>query len=435
MDHHGYASLLRYPGYREVLVSQSLGALNDNVLRIVVSLYAISPAIDAADRSMWIALCGIAFIAPFLFFAGHAGRLSDTYEKRSVMIGAKIAELLIVSAALLAFAFESLPAMIVVLFLMAMQSAYFSPARYGILPELVGPAALGLANGLGEMAMYVAIVIGMGLGGFLLDIGNGGVVPIGAAIIGIAGLGLAAALQVPTSSVTDGSGRCKDNAAAAPAVRDGLRHGLRLLRRSPALAAGVAGMSLFWFYGALLQVDVLFFATELLRLNQTGVGLMQGTLGLGVAAGALVAGSMICRIAALRLLQGGGVLLAAALALLATGEAGRPAAFMGLFTAGCGGGLFIVPVVTYLQACCEPAVRGRLFAVNNFCNMIGVLVGVGTFWFLNSLAGLSASAILRILAVAVTSTFAAMFLITSIRERRRHALTGAPNFPREERAP
>jgi MFS family permease len=194
-------------------------------------------------------------------------------------------------------------------------------------------------------------------------------------------------------------------------------------------------MSLFWFYGALLQVDVLFFATELLQLDQTGVGLMQGTLGLGVAAGALVAGSMICRIAALRLLQGGGVLLAAALALLATGEASRPAAFMGLFTAGCGGGLFIVPVVTYLQACCEPAVRGRLFAVNNFCNMIGVLVGVGAFWLLNSLAGLSASAILRILAVAVTATFAAMILITSIRERRRHALTGAPNFPREERTP
>ena len=52
--------------------------------------------------------------------------------------------------------------MLVVLFLIATQSAFFSPAKYGIVPEIVPERALSRANGLLEMSTFAAIVLGLG---------------------------------------------------------------------------------------------------------------------------------------------------------------------------------------------------------------------------------------------------------------------------------
>ncbi len=423
----GYASLMLHAGYRAVVATQFLGALNDNILRIVVCLYALSPAIGAEEPSLWIALGGFAFIAPYLLFAGHAGRISDVVPKRSVMIGAKVAELAIMGAAFVAFDQQNLAAMTGVLFLMATQSAYFSPARYSILPEMLAPADLGRANGLGEMSMFAAIVIGMGLGGYLFDIADGAPAYVALPILLIAAIGLVTSVLVPA----DRSHRIGPPTGSAVVAHGGLRHGLRLLRRSPALAAGVAGMSFFWFFGSLLQIDVLFLGAETLGLDQTGIGLLQGTLGLGVGAGGLVAGRMIDRIPMARLAQSGAILLMASLFLVVLAPSGRGAAFAGLFMAGCGGGAFIVPIIVVLQTRCDPAGRGSLFALNNLFNMAAVLIGVALFWLLNARLGMSPEDLLRLLAVSATAVLAVLAFTPGCVARfiRRRSRVAALDLP------
>ena len=148
-----YRALLREPGFRGLLAAQFTGALNDNLYRMVVSLFAVSLA-GSGRGTGFISLAGLLFILPYLTLSGWAGRLADSIGKRPLLIAAKGAELLIMVLALGAFLAGSIAAMLVVLFLMAAQSTFFSPARYGILPDIVAERNLSRANGLGEMSMY-----------------------------------------------------------------------------------------------------------------------------------------------------------------------------------------------------------------------------------------------------------------------------------------
>ena len=422
MSVHNYSSLLRHASYRAVLITQFLGALNDNILRIVVGLYVLSPALDTDDPALWVSLGGIAFIVPYLLFAGHAGQLSDSISKRRVLIGAKIAEVAIMGAAWLAFETQSLTAMTAILFLMATQSAYFSPARYGILPELLTPADLGPANGLGEMLMFVAIIIGMGFGGFLFEIADGAPLWIALPMVLIAAVGAAASTFIPRNREK----RIVKRAFDCSTKGTGLRRGFDLLRRRSMLAKGVVGMSAFWCVGSLLQIDILFLGTDTLGLGQTGIGLLQGTLGLGVGTGGLIAGRLIRRVPIARLAQSGAICMTAALFALVFAPSNTITAFAGLFLAGCGGGAVIIPIIVVLQTRCDPASRGRLFAVNNFFNMVAVLVGIGAFWVLRVGFGLTPDGIVHVLAftsvvVLGLVAFAPRHAVRSIAARCRAA--------------
>jgi acyl-[acyl-carrier-protein]-phospholipid O-acyltransferase/long-chain-fatty-acid--[acyl-carrier-protein] ligase len=159
-----YRDLLKSPNFCALLTAQFSGALNDNLFRMVASLFAVALA-GSGKGSGYVALAGVLFIAPYLALSGLAGRLADTLGKRPLLIAAKFAELLVMALAMFAFYLRSIELVLLALFLMAAQSTFFSPARYGILPDIVSRRDLSRANGLGEMSMFWAILLGNGLGG------------------------------------------------------------------------------------------------------------------------------------------------------------------------------------------------------------------------------------------------------------------------------
>jgi acyl-[acyl-carrier-protein]-phospholipid O-acyltransferase/long-chain-fatty-acid--[acyl-carrier-protein] ligase len=404
MQPRGYASLLQSRGFRSLLATQFLGALNDNMLRIIASLYILSPASGTDDAATWIVIGGIAFVAPCLLFAVPAGRLSDTFPKRSVLIGTKIVELLVVIAALVGFLLENLILIVAVLFLMATHSAFFSPARYSILPELFRRSDLPHANGLGEMSIFVAVIVGMCGGAAVFDLAAGNPVIVAGPMILAAIVGIATSLFIP-----HGIPAQLDSESLHGDLRSSrhVRHRRLLLHRNRTLLAAVAGVSTFWCVGSIIQIDILFFGNDLLELSDTGIGLLQGTLGLGVGAGGLLAGRLVHHHSMLRLIQIGTFVLVISLlavVLIATSPA---TSFLAMFFAGVGGGLFLIPIVAFMQAKCEPQRCGRLFAINNFMNMAGALAGIGLFWVLHSAAGLTPDRVLLVLAIiAATALFA-----------------------------
>src|SRR5437016_3076258 len=80
----------------------------------------------------WLFLTTMLFSAPYLLFCGYAGRLADTRPKRSVMMGCKLAEIAITLCGIVALAHaDHLAGLMLVLFLMASHSAFFSPSKYG----------------------------------------------------------------------------------------------------------------------------------------------------------------------------------------------------------------------------------------------------------------------------------------------------------------
>jgi acyl-[acyl-carrier-protein]-phospholipid O-acyltransferase/long-chain-fatty-acid--[acyl-carrier-protein] ligase len=292
MPNHTYRETLKLPGLQPFLWTQFLGAFNDNVFKIVVSLMAVHLAAGSAS-GRYLSLTGLVFILPFLLFSGYAGRLADLYSKRTVLIVTKSLEIVTALLALAVFVIgrtETTPTVLglalAVLFLFALQSTFFSPAKYGILPEMLPDRDLSRANGVLEMSTFVAIVTGTALGTSLLDVWSDRLWLVGLALVAIAVTGTAASFGIPRV------------AAAAPRARVGLnpwseiRLGLARLLRDRVLWLTVVGISYFWFLGALFQLTAVLFGAQVLKLGDQWIGLLTAFAAVGIGVGSLVAGRL-----------------------------------------------------------------------------------------------------------------------------------------------
>ncbi len=159
--------------FMALLLTQLLTAINDNVFRWL----AIGVGKDYVDQSQvgLILMAGTAcFVVPYLVLAAPAGYLADRFSKRNVIVGCKVAEILIMALGVVAIAID-VPAMVnlVLLFtavgLMGAQSALFSPSKMGSIPELLRSDKISVANGLFGLATVSATVIGMALGSWLSE--------------------------------------------------------------------------------------------------------------------------------------------------------------------------------------------------------------------------------------------------------------------------
>lgn len=151
-------------------LSQSLGAANDNILKQVLIF-------GLASGGLWAdqlgeggqAIGSLCLAGPFVLFSGFAGQFSDRYSKRDVSIIVKMAEIAIALVAMLGLWLANVWIVLGSLILIAAQSAFFGPAKYGILPEIVEPSELSRANGTINMFTYLAVILGCAVGGPLYD--------------------------------------------------------------------------------------------------------------------------------------------------------------------------------------------------------------------------------------------------------------------------
>ena len=98
-----------------------------------------------------------------------AGYLADRFSKRNVIYSCVVAQVLIFIGVALAVYTRNIPAAVLGFFLLSVQSTFFSPAKMGILKELVGSNRLGMVNGLMQMSTMIGILAGMWLGGLWFD--------------------------------------------------------------------------------------------------------------------------------------------------------------------------------------------------------------------------------------------------------------------------
>src|SRR5580658_1874735 len=197
MAHGGFKDLMRNGGFQSFLWTQFFGAFNDNLYKIIVSMRAVHVAATTGSGSEYLTLAGAVFVVPFLLFSGYAGHLADAVSKRKVLIGVKIFEIFVMAAGLAAFFTTSMQWMLVILFLMALHSTVFSPAKYGIVPEMLPARDLSRANALLEMSTFVAIVVGTSLGTFLFTAWTSHLWKLGVAMLAVAVAGFAASLRIP----------------------------------------------------------------------------------------------------------------------------------------------------------------------------------------------------------------------------------------------
>ncbi len=164
-----YTEILKRRGFFCFFCTQFLGAFNDNFYKIIVTLVALDIPASAGGGKHLIPLIGGLFILPFLLFSGYSGYLADIYSKRNVLVAVKCFEIVAMGFGILAFFLGSMELMLAVVFLMGLHSTIFSPAKYGILPEMLPEQDLSRGNGLLEMSTFMAIILGTALGGAIYE--------------------------------------------------------------------------------------------------------------------------------------------------------------------------------------------------------------------------------------------------------------------------
>jgi acyl-[acyl-carrier-protein]-phospholipid O-acyltransferase/long-chain-fatty-acid--[acyl-carrier-protein] ligase len=384
MAHGTYGHVLRTKGLPSFLWTQFLGALNDNLFRVVVLLTAASAA--AGEEGAYLSSVSAVFIIPFLLFSGYAGYVADRHSKRTVMVAAKVLEIAIMAVAVLALGTRGFTPLLVVLFFMALQSAFFSPAKYGIVPELLGDKDLSRANGLLEMSTFVAIILGFSIGGFLFDAWEDRLWLVGVILVGVAAAGTIASLGIPRVAAAGTSASFSWNPWSE------IRAGITRLRRDRTLWLTVVGMSYFWFLGALMQLVIVRLGTDVMRLDGFSVGVLQAFTAVGIGAGSMAAGRLSGDKVELGLVPIGSIGIGLASFLLAGSTAfGGVGASLALL--GFSGGLFVVPLYALLQQRAGAAERGQLLATNSFLNNVGILLASAALWGLDAQLGFSPSQI------------------------------------------
>ncbi|MCA8977320.1 MAG: MFS transporter, partial [Planctomycetes bacterium] len=183
-----------------LLVAQFFGAFNDNAFKMVIALLAIDATLGhgEAEAQQVTTMAFVVFTLPLMLGSVPAMAFGDRVGKRSLLVATKLAELILMIGGALALWWQPtglLP--LVVLAGMGLQSAFFSPAKYGILPESLPHDQLARANGRLEAASFLAIILGTVAGGVLLRIAGAEVWLAGVLLAALSLVGLVAAMRVP----------------------------------------------------------------------------------------------------------------------------------------------------------------------------------------------------------------------------------------------
>jgi MFS family permease len=157
------------PGYVSLIICQFFGAMNDNVLKGVLTYMVIDGTWKGSLGQGGQGIVGMIFTVPFIFLSGYAGQIADRYSKRNVTWWVKFVEIPIAIIGGFGFWMGNLWITLLSLIALTSQSAFFGPAKYGMIPELVSDKLLSKANGTINMMTNLAVILGTLFAGMISD--------------------------------------------------------------------------------------------------------------------------------------------------------------------------------------------------------------------------------------------------------------------------
>ena len=271
-------------GFWSLIATQFQGAFNDNGLKFFVIFLILGTNPTDSEKDLLVFVIGNLFALPFLLFSMAGGYLADRYSKRSVAIGTKIFEICAMLFAMYAFTRGNPRMAFAVIFLASTQAAFFGPAKYGLLPELLPAKLLSWGNGILELTTFLAIIAGAVIGPVLAQAFHGREA-IAGLIFGACSLfGLAASFFISRVPPADSTRKFRINIFAD------LKKQVQLVRPDRVLHLAIVGNTYFWFLGALLQFVIVFYGREVLHLDETHGGYLQAALAIGIGIGSYAAG-------------------------------------------------------------------------------------------------------------------------------------------------
>lgn len=407
VDHRGGVTSRSFIG---LLVTQFLGALNDNMLRwlvVPIGKDMVGPEHAATALSFGLAC----FVLPYVLLAAPAGYLADRFNKRRVIVACKVAEVVLMALAIGSIYMGNIYLMFAVVALMGAQSALFGPSKLGSIPELVHDRCISTANAMIGLTTVVAIVLGTIAGNMLYwetrPLGSHHLWLPAAALLSVAVAGWLASIQIRRLVPANPTRRFPFN-FPAQTVRD-----LRTLASSRSLLRAALGTSFFWSLAALAQVNVDAYGINELGVGQNYIGPLLAVLAVGVGCGSVLAGIWSAGRVELGIVPlGAGTIALSSMLLFGVPSPSAVSLHdaygltcVCLFFLGIGAGLFDVPLQAFLQQRSPDQSRGVVLAATNFLTFSGMLVSAGVFWLFSNVLHLSARQVFLVAGVATLPVF------------------------------
>lgn len=362
-------------GFKPLMSAQFLSALADNAILVIA--IALLGRIDAPG---WMTpMLKFVFIGSYVLFAIGVGAFADTMPKGRVMLitnaikGAGCLLMLGGVHPLAAYA------------LIGLGAAAYSPAKYGLLTELLPPARLVAANAWLEGLTIASVILGTVVGGVFVS-------PEFARALGVGEAGSAAALQgavacafvlyVAAAAVNllipDSGRRYTGHPRRAVDLFQAFGRALAVLLADHRGRVSLLTTSLLWGIGATLQFVVIDWGREALGLALDRAAMLPGIVAIGVAIGAVLAARSVPLDRAFSILPLGVMFGPLLLAMLPFNS--LPVVLGLLLLNGVAAGFFVVPMNAMLQhRGVELTNAGQAIAVQNFCENLSVMTMVALY--------------------------------------------------------
>lgn len=406
-----------------VLLVQCQNAFNDNFLKILLISLAgvVAKGTLLGDQAQY--LMSALIPIPFVLFAPVAGFLSDRFPKSVVIFWCVVGQLGIFGVVLLSFYLHNPWLGIFAFFLLAAQSTAFSPAKQGILKELVGSKNLGMVNGLMQMLVMIGILGGIFLGGTWFGAimkKTDGADPWRAAMIPtlvIAGIALIPLIVKVSIQRTPVYSHAKFTGDIW------LRHfrHLRELLAEGQLRRTVLGISYYWLLASFLGALMVSFGKERFPDTETGqaatmTSMIGAMMGVGIMMGSVLTSVLSRKGINLNLVPVGGVGIAVSLTICGFVLPGSTAFYVGMVLLGVFSALFIVPLTSLLQDLVEEERRGRMISASV---LLTSLAGVVALAFGSFLTYLKVSAGHQLLIFVIPTVIVTVLVIRFLQARER----------------
>ena len=379
------SQLVKIRGFIPYLLVVFLNAFVDLGHKIVIQ-NTVFKVYDGQQQIILTAIVNALILLPFILLFSPAGFFSDRFPKNKVMrfsAWAGVVITLMITACYYAGWFW---AAFGLTFMLAIQSAIYSPAKYGYIKELVGTERLAHANGAVQAITIVGILLGTFVFSGLFEIlllerstDNTTVIleriaPLGWLLVVLASIELVLSYRLPQQSRPDVQ---KIFSVSRYVKLDYLQQNLRALRGRPVIWLSIVGLSTFWAISQVLLAAFPDFAET--RLAETNTLVIQGLLacsGLGIMIGAVLAGRFSQKHIETGLIPLGALGIAITLALLPTLDSYTALAFN--FTVlGMMGGLFMIPLNALIQYHAKEQELGTVLAGNNWVQNVTMLSFLG----------------------------------------------------------
>ncbi|KII79654.1 MFS transporter [Vibrio renipiscarius] len=381
MPQQSQTSLLMQRRFLPYFITQFFGAFNDNIFKNVLLLFVAFAGVGALPVSshLFINLAAGLFILPFFLFSASAGVLADKYEKSGFIRKVKLAEIGIMLFGAIGFITESYLILLILLFLMGTQSAFFGPVKYALLPQQLTDKELVPGNALVETGTFLAILLGTLGAGVIASADNANYIAAGCVVL-FALFGYFASRSIPEAAAS-----APDLTFRWQPIKD-TKKTLAIAKSDRVIFQSIMAISWFWFLGAAYLTQFPNFTKIYLNGSESAVSFLLALFSIGIATGSMACDKLsnhrieigIVPLGSLGISIFGWLMASSVPDSLPTFESFNQ--FIGyqplwpLFTylllLGVSGGIFIVPLYAMMQQRAKITERAQVIAALNIFNSL-----------------------------------------------------------------